>query len=530
MQYSHTGLYPSRRSPVFARNIVASSHPLATQAGLRMLLSGGNAVDAALATAIALVVVEPTSNGLGSDAFCILWDGQNLHGLNASGRSPAAWTPAHFSGRKTMPQRGWDSVTVPGAVSAWVELSRRFGKLPFEALFEPAITYARHGFHITPIIGQQWLKAAEILGSHPGFVDCFLPQGRAPRVGELFTSERLASSLEKIAKSKGETFYRGELAQSIVRYAQQTGGALTSEDLANHTFDWCGTVHSSLGGVQLHEIPPNGQGIGACMALGILKHLDIQNVAVDSVQAWHLQIEAMKLVFADIQNYVSDPRTMRDVTSAHLLDDDYLAKRARLIDRTRSQNYGPGTPNGSGTVCLTAADASGMMVSFIQSNFSGFGSGIVTPDTSIALQNRAYGFSLQSGHPNEVGPSKRPFHTIIPGFIMKNDAPQMAFGLMGGLMQAQGHVQMFLRTQIWNQDPQTAIDAPRWRVVDATTVSIEESASDELKSQLVALGHRLSSVESDGESSFGGAQIIHRIKGGYVAGSDPRKDGQAAGF
>ena len=530
MKFSQDGIYGSRRSPVIARNMVTTSQPLATQAGLEMLHAGGNAVDAALATAIALVVVEPTSNGLGSDAFCILWDGKELHGLNASGRSPASWTRERFVGRNGMPQRGWDSVTVPGAVSAWVELSRRFGKLPFERLFEPAIRYASRGFHVTPIIGQQWLKASQILREQPGFAESFLPDGRAPRVGEMFSSQRLARSLQKIAETRGETFYRGELAESIAAFSKKCGAAMTLDDLASHELDWCGTIETSLGGSSLHEIPPNGQGIAACMALGILKHLDIQNTAVDSADAYHLQIEAMKLAFADIDAYVAERRYMTKVTPEQLLDESYLASRAKMIDRKRAQNFGPGKPSGSGTVCLATADESGMMVSYIQSNFSGFGSGVVVPDTCISLQNRAYGFSLEPGHPNEVGPSKRPFHTIIPGFVMKGADPQMAFCLMGGQMQAQGHVQMFLRTQVWDQEPQTAVDGPRWRVLDPTTVSIEDTAPDALRSELTARGHNLLSLEAEGESSFGGAQLVHRIGGGYVAGSDWRKDGQAAGF
>ena len=530
MRFHHEGLYRSRRSPVIARNVVTTSQPLASQAGLEMLQSGGNAVDAALATAIALTVVEPTSNGLGSDAFCILWDGKELHGLNASGRSPAAWTPARFAGRNSMPQRGWDSVTVPGAVSAWVELSCRFGKLPFARLFEPAIRYATRGYHVTPIIGAQWAKAAQTLREQPGFAESFLPNGRAPRVGEVFSQQRMARSLQKIAETNGETFYRGELAESIAAFSQKCGAAMTLDDLANHKLDWCGTVSTACGDSRLHEIPPNGQGIAACMALGMLKQLGITALEADSADAYHLQIEAMKLAFADVDAYVSDPRFMTKVTQEHLLGDDYLASRAKLIDRRRAQRFGPGKPSGSGTVCLAAADENGMMVSYIQSNFSGFGSGVVTHDTCIALQNRAYGFSLQPGHPNEVAPSKRPFHTIIPGFVMKGADPQMAFCLMGGQMQAQGHVQMFLRTQIWDQEPQTAVDAPRWRVLDPTTVSIEETAPASLKADLAARGHHLHSLEADGESSFGGAQLAHRIEGGYVAGSDWRKDGQAVGY
>jgi gamma-glutamyltranspeptidase/glutathione hydrolase len=530
MRFSHEAPYRSRRSPVLARNVVATSQPLATQAGLEILHAGGNAMDAALATAIALTVVEPTSNGLGSDAFCILWDGKRLHGLNASGRSPAAWNPVRFAGRTSMPQRGWDSVTIPGAVSAWVELSTKFGRLPFERLFEPAIRYATRGFHISPMVAEQWRRAEETLAGQPGFADHFLPEGRAPRAGELFFSPATARSLELIAATRGEAFYRGALAGKIADFSRACGAALTGDDLASHSLDWCGTIHQTFGTASLHEIPPNGQGIAACMALAILQHVGIADEHPDSAQAFHLQIEAMKLAFADTAAYVADPSFMAGVTAAHLLDPGYIASRAKLIDRRRAQDFGAGRPGGSGTVCLAAADESGMMVSYIQSNFSGFGSGVVVPGTGISLQNRGYGFSLQPGHPNEVGPSKRPFHTIIPGFVMKNAEPQMAFCLMGGQMQAQGHVQMFLRTQVWSQDPQTASDAPRWRVIDGMTVSIESAAGADLMQDLTARGHRLKPEVYEGESSFGGAQLVHRIAGGYVAGSDSRKDGQAAGF
>lgn len=530
MKFNAKALYASRRSPVFARNIVSTSQPLATQAALEMLRKGGNAIDAALAAAIALVVVEPTGNGLGSDAFCILWDGRELHGLNASGRSPAGWSPERFAGRETMPKRGWDSVTVPGAVSAWAELSGRFGRLPFEALFEPAIGYARRGFHVSPIIAALWARGAEILRDTPGFAEAFMPNGRAPRAGELFASLPLARSLELIAGTKGQTLYTGELAGMIAAYAKKAGAAFSLEDLAAHRNEWCGTLAKAFGGIVLHEIPPNGQGIAACMALGILEHLDIKDHDVDSLDALHLQIEAMKLAFADVHAHVADSRFMTKVTTDQLLDDTYLAARANQIDRKKAAYYGPGRPSGSDTVCLAAADADGMMVAYIQSNFSGFGSGIVVPGTGIAMQNRGYGFSLQEGHPNQVGPSKRPFHTIIPGFVTGNKNPLMAFGLMGGQMQAQGHVQMVLRTQMWDQDPQTAVDAPRWRVLDGFEVAIESAVNSHVLSELGERGHHIQLGDDDPDSGFGGAQIVQRGDAGYVAGSDPRKDGQAAGF
>jgi gamma-glutamyltranspeptidase/glutathione hydrolase len=529
VQFRHDALYPSRRSPVFARNIVATSQPLAAQAGLAMLARGGNAVDAALAAAIALVVVEPTGNGLGSDAFAILWDGRELHGLNASGRSPAAWTPERFPGG-AMPERGWESVTVPGAVSAWVDLSARFGQLPFSVLFEPAITLAERGFHVSPVVAAIWRRAETVLAREAGFAEAFLPGGRAPATGELFVNTPLAASLRTIAETRGEAFYRGVLAERIAAFARQHGAALTVHDLAEHRNDWCGTIAKAFGEVALHEIPPNGQGIAACMALGIVRHVGLTDHEPDSVGALHLEIEAMKLAFRDVAAYVGDASAMTEVTPAHLLDDGYLASRAKLIDPNRAQDFGSGAPRFGGTVYIAAADESGMMVSYIQSNYFGFGSGVVVPGTGISLQNRGFGFLTAEGHPNRVGPRKRPFHTIIPGFLMKGPEPLMSFGVMGGPMQAQGHLQMTLRTQLWGQDPQTAADAPRWRVVSGLAVAIEAQIPSKVREALAARGHAISVEPPDAAFAFGGAQLIHRIPGGYVAGSDPRKDGQAVGF
>jgi gamma-glutamyltranspeptidase/glutathione hydrolase len=530
MSYPTLPLYPTRRSPVFARNTVATSHPLATEAGLDMLHRGGNAVDAALAAAITLVVVEPTGNGLGSDAFCILWDGEGLQGLNASGRSPAAWTPERFAGQAAMPRRGWETVTVPGAVSAWVELSEKYGKLPFATLFEAAIRYAEEGFHVTPVVAKQWAAAANELHSQPGFAEAFMPEGRAPRAGEMFRLPAMAETLRQIAATKGEAFYRGPLAEKIADFAALHGAALSREDLAAHELDWCGTIEMGFGTSTLNEIPPNGQGIAALMALGILKHTKIADYMPDSAEALHLQIEAMKLAFADIHAFVADNLHMSEVTSSHLLDETYLASRAALIDPTRALDHPTGAPKEGGTVCLAVGDESGMMVSYIQSNYSGFGSGVVVPGTGISLQNRGHGFVTTPGHPNEVGPRKRPFHTIIPGFVMKEGRPEMAFGLMGGPIQAQGHLQMMLRSQLWGQDPQTCADAPRWRVVKGLEVLLEAGMDETVVAALSALGHEVGREAHDASFGFGGAQLVQRIAGGYVAGSDPRKDGCASGF
>ncbi|MGZ2256466.1 gamma-glutamyltransferase family protein [Roseobacter sp. A03A-229] len=523
--------YPSRRSAVAADNLVATSHPLAAQAGLSMLARGGNAVDAALAAAITLTVVEPTGNGIGSDAFAILWDGSALHGLNASGRSPAGWTPDRFAHLDKMPFHGWESVTVPGAVSSWVALSESFGKLAFEALFEPAIGYAEKGFPVSPVIAALWQRAAGQLAEQPGFAEAFMPGGRAPRAGEYFTSLAHAQTLRLIAETEGKAFYEGELASKIAAFAEQHGAALSVDDLAAHKADWCGTINKTFDDVTLHEIPPNGQGIAALMGLGILSNTAIRDMDPDDPQSLHLQIEAMKLALRDAEHYVADLDHMKTITVDDLLDDGYLAARAKEIDLSRATNFGAGAPKHGGTVYLTAADASGMMVSFIQSNYAGFGSGVVVPGTGIALQNRGAGFSLDPTHQNCVGPNKRPFHTIIPGFLMGPEQPKMSFGVMGGPMQAQGHVQTVLRTQLFGQDPQMAVDAPRWRVTHGLGVACETTLPEPTLEALRAMGHEITLEAPDNAFGFGGAQLIHRLPGrGYVAGSDPRKDGAAVGF
>jgi gamma-glutamyltranspeptidase/glutathione hydrolase len=521
--------YRSQRMPVMARNIVATSQPLAAQAGVQMLYQGGNAVDAALAAAITLTVVEPTSNGIGSDAFCILWDGERLHGLNASGRSPAAMTPSRFKGQSSMPQRGWDSVTVPGAVSAWVELSQKFGKLPFETLFGPAIRYASEGFLVSPITARGWVSAEKAFANFDAFRQGFLSLGRAPKAGELFRYPDQAKTLTRIAETKGEAFYHGDLAESMVADAKRHGALLSAEDLANHRCEWVGTIAKRYSDIDLHEIPPNGQGIAALIMLGILAHHDISQYPLDSADSLHLQIEAMKLALADAYRFVSDAATM-DVHVDDLLDDGYLAERVGLIDMKRAQNPGHGAPKRGGTVYLTAADEAGMMVSFIQSNYAGFGSGIVIPETGISMQNRGAGFTLESGHPNEVGPAKRPFHTIIPAFVTQNGEPLMSFGVMGGPMQAQGHAQMVIRMFNYGQNPQTASDAPRWRVIKGLDVAIETGLDESVMQELESRGHRLRRSAPNADFSFGGAQLIYKTEGGYISGSDHRKDGLAVGY
>jgi gamma-glutamyltranspeptidase/glutathione hydrolase len=523
--FSWNNPYAWPRKPMLAQNVVATSQPLAAQAGLQMLAAGGTAADAIIATAITLSLVEPVSNGIGADAYAIIWDGRELQGLNASGRSPAAWTRDYFRAKSAMPARGWEAVTVPGCVSAWVELHARYGKLPFHKLFEPAIRYGRQGFLVSPTIAGQWQAQVDTLRDFPGFAQAFLPGGRAPRAGEKFTFEKHALALEEIAATKGESFYRGELATKLETAAKEQGGALRATDLAAHRADWVKTIEMDYRGYALHEIPPNGQGLVALIALGILANFDLRLYPVDSADSLHLQIEAVKLAFADGWHYIGDIDYM-DVGPAALLDKEYLKSRAKLIDLKRAQDFGAGNPPKGGTVYLTAADASGMMVSYIQSNYMGFGSGIVVD--GISLQNRGATFVLDPGHPNCVGPGKRPYQTIIPGFVTKNGEPVMSFGVMGGTMQPQGHTQVMVRIADYEQSPQAACDGPRFRVVQGLHVSLEDGFPSATLDELQGRGHRLMAV--DDYNQFGCGQMIWKLDDGYFVASDPRRDGQAVGF
>ncbi len=530
--------YPSQRLPVFGRNVVSTSHPLASQAGMRMLNQGGNAVDAAIAAAAVITLTEPVSNGLGSDAFCLLWDGKTLHGLNASGRAPQAWTPDYFKRKHgadatSPPVRGWDSVTVPGAVAGWVSMSERFGKLPFAQLLEPAIDIAERGYAVPVVVQQKWAAAVPLLQDQPGYREAFMPRGRAPNVGELFRLPAAARTLRLIAQSKGAAYYGGEIAEAAARHAREHGGAISVEDFAAYEPDWVTPIGLEYAGHTLHEIPPNGQGISALMALGILRSFDIASMPVDGADSQHLQIEAMKLAFADVYRFVAEPASM-DVSVEQMLDPAYLASRAKLIDPKRAQDFGAGNPVKGGTIYLSTADESGMMVSFIQSNYMGFGSGVVVPGYGLSLQNRGHAFSLDATSPNVVAPHKRPFHTIIPAFLTKPGAsgPEavMSFGVMGANMQPQGHLQTLVRMLNYAQQPQAACDAPRWRYNAGLEINVEALMNPATVQALAARGHRVE-VINDSYQDFGAGQFIWRLGDpaveGYVAASDPRRDGQA---
>jgi gamma-glutamyltranspeptidase/glutathione hydrolase len=405
--------------------------------------------------------------------------------------------------------------------------------LPFADLLEPAIELAERGHGVGRIVSDKWGRQLPLLKDQPGYAEAFMPRGRAPEPGERFIFKEAGATLRQIALTKGEAFYRGEIAAKLAAHSSANGGSMTQDDLANYRPEWVETIRKDFAGHTVHQIPPNGQGIAALMAMGMIDKLDIGRFAVDSVESQHLQIEAMKLAFADTYRWVGDSRAMTEVTAADMLDDSYLADRAKLISMKRATDFKHGTPPSGGTVYLTAADERGMMISLIQSNYMGFGSGVVVPGTGVSLQNRGYGFTLDEKHPNVVAGGKRPFHTIIPGFLTRDGQPQMSFGVMGGNMQPQGHLQTLVRMLVHRQQPQTACDAPRWKVAAGLNVDFESTMARSLVADLTALGHRFEPT-ADAYMDYGSGQFIWKISDdlddGYVAASDSRRDGQAAGY
>lgn len=515
------------RRPVIARDVVATSQPLAAQAGLMMLQAGGNAVDAALAAGIALTVVEPVSNGLGSDAFALIWDGGKVHALNGSGGAPRAWTDDVLRQWGSIPPRGWNSITIPGVVALWRDLSERFGRLPFEKLFEPAVTWAQSGFPVSPSVADRWQVQVPDLANQPGFAEAYLPQGRAPAIGEVFRLPALARSLREIAETRGRSFYEGALAEKMVRHCRDNGGLWSMDDLAQHRSEWVEPVHSACLGHDLYEMAPNSQGLVVQMTLGILAQYDWAARDLDSADSIHLQIEAFKLAAADVARYGADAKAMTVSVDA-LLAPDYLNQRAGLIAE-RAQVFGPGVPMDGGTVVVTAGDRDGMMVSLLQSNFVGFGSGVVVPDTGISLHNRAGSFTFKPGHPNAPAPGKRPLHTLLPAMVLKGGAPLMSLGVTGGNMQPQGHVQLLLRMLAQDAEPQSAIEAPRYRYMADLAINLEDRISDSVKSALAERGHVIKPMPP-GYMDFGSAQVVYRLDDCWLAGTDNRKDGAAVGW
>ncbi|MFI6823620.1 gamma-glutamyltransferase family protein [Micromonospora sp. NPDC050187] len=543
------------RPPLFApHGAVATSQPLAAAAGLAVLRRGGNAVDAALATAITLTVVQPGSNDIGGDLFAIVWDGERLHGLNASGRSPAALTRdvvlAATGGRgadpvaalggaqargPAMPARGWLPVTVPGAPAGWRDLHDRFGSLPFTDLFADAVRYAEHGYPVSTSVAAGWARAAAL---HEGLVGpefaewprVFTVDGRAPRAGQRWRNPDAARTLRRIAATGAGDFYRGGIAEAMAAYAARTGGLLTADDLAAHRSEWVDPVSARYRGHEVWELPPNGQGIAALLALNILDGVDL--AALPPAERLHWQIEAVKLGFADAHAYVADPEHA-SVPTAALLDPAYAAARRALVT-DRAATPAAGDPERGGTVYLCAADSAGRMVSLIQSTYLGFGSHVVLPGHGFGLQNRGTGFRLDPAHPNAVGPSRRPFHTIIPGFLTRDGVPVGPFGVMGGHMQPQGHVQLVSATLDAGLDPQAALGAPRWYWHAGRSVLVEPelTATAEGRAAVETLrgrGHEIAVAEEPGVFGYGQA-IWRHDDGGYVVGSEPRVDGAAMGW
>jgi len=528
--------YASRRNVVYARNIVATSNPLAAQAGLDVMRLGGNAVDGAVATAAALTVVEPTANGIGGDAFVIVWDAKEkkLHGLNASGYAPNALNAGILrkKGMSEMPAHAWEAVTVPGAPSAWATLSKKFGAIPFTKLIEPAIGYARYGYPVPVNVGESWQRAYEFYkktGKDEVFGEwfkAFAPGFICPGPGSIWQSKDMATTLEKLAQTGCEDFYRGEIMRDIIAFSQKFGGYFCEADFAEYYPQWVKTISINYKGFDVHEIPPNGQGMTALMALNIFKGFDLASKREDAGN-YHLQIESMKLAFADAQAHISDIGYM-DVNPEDLLSGSYATKRRGLIGE-RAGVYGHGTPKPGGTVYLATADAQGNMVSYIQSNYMGFGSGLVVPGRGISLHNRGNNFNLTEGHPNCLAPRKKPYHTIIPGFLMKDGEPVGPFGVMGGFMQPQAHLQVISSAIDYKLNPQDILDAPRWQWTKEKSILLEDSIGHEIAQGLIERGHDVTLISD--YSPMGRGQIIWKMPGDvYCAGTEPRADGTIACF
>ncbi|MDL4839190.1 gamma-glutamyltransferase [Aquibacillus rhizosphaerae] len=527
--------YPSQRMTTVAnRGMVATSQPLAAQAGLDILKKGGNAIDAAIATAATLTVVEPTSNGIGSDAFALVWTKGELHGLNASGPAPKdiSIEKVKKSGHEEIPLYGWTPVTVPGAPSAWAALSERFGKLSLAETLQPAIDYAESGYPISPTLGYYWNKLfnkykKEFQGKEfEQWFNTFAPEGRSPQVGEIWKSPVHAKTLLSIAETKAESFYRGEIADKIAQSSKQYNGYLTKQDLANYQPEWVKPISVNYRGYDVWEIPPNGQGLIALLALNTVKGFQFDQK--ESVDTYHKQIESMKLAFTDGKKYITDEKFMSEQVE-NLLSDDYAAERRQLIG-DKALTPKPGTPPQGGTVYLATADSEGNMVSFIQSNYHDFGSGIVVPGTGIALQNRGKNFSLDPNHENALAGGKRTYHTIIPGFLTKNKEAIGPFGVMGGFMQPQGHMQVIMNAVDFHLNPQAALDAPRWQWVEEKRILVEPHFPVDISRALERMGHEVEVILD--KYTFGRGQIIWRDNqtGTLYGGTESRTDGTIASY
>ena len=526
------------RSTVYApHGAIATSQPLASAAGLAVLQRGGNAVDAAVTAAAVLNLVEPHMTGIGGDMFAILWSAEEgkLVGLNASGRSGSLMTRDELvdRGHSSVPLHGAEPITVPGALSGWAALLERFGTISLAEALQPAIELAEDGFPVSPIIAQQWAAEVEKLQRDDGARVTYLVDGRrAPEPGEWFRNPDFAASLKLIAEQGPGVLYGGELGRRIAERVQELGGFLTLEDFGSHEPIWVDPMSVDFKGYRVWELPPNGQGIAALEMLRILEAYDLERMGHNSADYLHHLIEAKKLAFADLARWVGDPEFMT-IAPQELLTDDFIASRRALIDPMRAAELvEPGEAvTASETIYLSAADESGNMISFINSIYWEFGSGVVVPGTGFALQNRGAGFTMELGLPNTVGPGKRPFHTIIPAFVTRplpngGEEPWLSFGVMGGSIQPQGHTQVLLNLLLFDMDLQDAIDAPRFRHLSERGVALELPISDEVRAALAAMGHE---ILPDGTVLFGGSQAVMRLQHGWAAGSDPRKDGMAVG-
>ena len=523
--------FASARRVIYGRRgMVCASQPLAAQAGLDILRRGGNAIDAAIAAAACLTVLEPTSNGLGGDAFALIWSGGRLHGLNSSGPAPRLADPDFLRERfGRIPERGWYAVDVPGIPAAWAEASRRFGRLSLAEALSPAIAYAEEGYPLSPVTSRLWAQAFSLYSREEerelfaSWFETFAPKGRAPLAGELAYLPDHAASLRELARTDCESFYRGELAARIDEHSRKTGGWLRAEDLAAFRPEWVEPLSVEYRGCTVHELPPTGHGLAALLALGILSGLEL---GPRSAEGCHLQIEAMKLGFADALRYVAELRCM-ELAPAELLDGAYLAARRGLICETALEPE-PGDPRSGGTVYLCAADGEGNMVSWIQSNYMGFGSGVVVPGTGVALHNRGCNFSLDPASRNCMAPGKRPYHTIIPGFLTKGGRPVGPFGVMGAFMQPQGHVQVVSNTLDFLMNPQEALDAPRWQWTGGRRIELEPAFPSDFAAELRRRGHE---VTVGDPINFGRGQIIWRDEQGVLCGgTEPRADGCVAAW
>jgi gamma-glutamyltranspeptidase/glutathione hydrolase len=532
------------RSAVYAPNdAIATSQPLATAAGLAVLDRGGNAIDAAVAAAAVLAVVEPNMTGVGGDLFAMVWSARDktLHGLNASGRSGALMTRETLVSRKrTRVSQGIEAVTVPGALSGWAALLEKFGTLTLAEALAPAIAIADAGFPVTPIIAKGWADEEALLRRDEGARATFLIDGqRAPKTGEWFRNPDLAQTYRDIAKNGPGYLYGGPLGRRIAEFTQAKGGFLTAADFASHAVEWVQPISVPFQGYRLWELPPNSQGVAALEMLRLLETYDLKAMGHNSPAYLHHLIEAKKLAYADIEHYVGDAAFMK-TPAEHFLTDDYIRTRRQLIDPAKAmERTAPGdAATSSDTIYLAVADRHGNMVSFINSVYDYFGSGIVVPGTGVLLHDRGVGFTMDEGRANTVGPNKRPFHTIIPAFVTKTtrnagvlrdasgDEPYLAFGVMGGAMQPQGHVQVLLNMLLFGMDVQQASDAPRFRHMSGRRVAIETPVPDDVRTALKALGHE---IIDERDIAFGGAQLVMKLPRGWVAGSDSRKDGHAAG-